>query len=541
MTAHQMAKGLFTAFLLTALLPSIAAAGVSSHLTPPDGSALPDARGNVVINPNHFIVNVEGLPPGEYSVLLDDGTGTKTEIGKITVVADDEEGEEGEDEGEGDEGDDDDDDSGTLKLTGDALPFGAESPSDLGGRAICVKDGAGAILLEGTTPSGIAGHPEPRSGRCPLARPEPPVDEDAEGVLKLESGGERIVIKVHVSNLEPGTVFDVVITNGGGTSESLGTLTTNAAGNGQFKVDSQKGDPIPFGAGDLSALVGFDVDVKDPSGATVLTGTICEPQEHGDGGDGNGGPGGGDKPKPRCHSAQLTGDQEVPPVVTTATGTGNFVFTGPDGLTLRYEVTVEGLSGPATLAHIHEGAVGADGPPIITLDHEALEGAIEITAEQAAVITSGNAYVNVHTAANPDGEIRGQLTPCPDDEDDGDDEEEEEEEESSGEGGGGEVVDPLFIMVGEFDALFLRGDANADGTVNISDPLSIFGHLFSGGARPYCLDAADANDNGSVDISDAIALLSYLFQGSTGPASPGTLIPGSDETPDALYCLEQGA
>jgi CHRD domain-containing protein len=296
---------------------------------------------------------------------------------------------------------------------------------------------------------------------------------------------------------------------------------------------------LPFGAGDLSALVGFTVDVNDPSGATVLTGTICEPQDHPGGNDG---PGGADKPKPRCHTAQLTGDQEVPPVVTTATGTGTFVFTGPDGLTLRYEITVEGLSGPPTVAHIHEGAVGVDGPPIITLDAETLSGAIDVTPEQAAVITSGNAYANVHTAANPDGEIRGQLTPCPDDdEDDGDDEEEEEEEEEEdGEGGGGDV-EPLFVMVGEFDALFLRGDANADGAVNISDPLSIFGHLFSGGARPYCLDAADANDNGSVDISDGIALLSYLFQGSTTPASPGTLIPGSDETPDALYCLEQSA
>ncbi len=49
---------------------------------------------------------------------------------------------------------------------------------------------------------------------------------------------------------------------------------------------------------------------------------------------------------------------------------------------------------------------------------------------------------------------------------------------------------------------FLRGDANADGVVNISDPSFILNALFTGGRQPDCDDAADANDDGLVDISD---------------------------------------
>jgi len=75
------------------------------------------------------------------------------------------------------------------------------------------------------------------------------------------------------------------------------------------------------------------------------------------------------------------------------------------------------------------------------------------------------------------------------------------------------------------DSVFIRGDANRDWTVDISDPLGILHKLFArgpgGSLGPFaCADAADVNDNGVVDISDASALLGFLFNGDRPPESP---------------------
>ncbi len=66
---------------------------------------------------------------------------------------------------------------------------------------------------------------------------------------------------------------------------------------------------------------------------------------------------------------------------------------------------------------------------------------------------------------------------------------------------------------------FLRGDANADGVIDVADAVSVLLYLF-GGSKCDCLDAADVNGTGEVDISDPIWLLSYLFRGGPPPASP---------------------
>ncbi len=67
---------------------------------------------------------------------------------------------------------------------------------------------------------------------------------------------------------------------------------------------------------------------------------------------------------------------------------------------------------------------------------------------------------------------------------------------------------------------FLRGDANADGSMNISDPSFILQHLFRGGNEPDCMDAADVNDDELVDVSDAIYIFAYLFLGQAAPPEP---------------------
>ena len=85
---------------------------------------------------------------------------------------------------------------------------------------------------------------------------------------------------------------------------------------------------------------------------------------------------------------------------------------------------------------------------------------------------------------------------------------------------------------------YLRGDANADGQVDVSDAVRTFIMLFSGGAAPACADASDSNDDGRVDVSDGIFLLRWLFTAGDEPSAPGALNCGSDPTEDPLpECL----
>lgn len=67
---------------------------------------------------------------------------------------------------------------------------------------------------------------------------------------------------------------------------------------------------------------------------------------------------------------------------------------------------------------------------------------------------------------------------------------------------------------------FVRGDSNADGAVDVSDPLDILGYVFLGRASPKCREAADSNDDGEIDISDAVYILAYLFTGGPPPPPP---------------------
>lgn len=95
----------------------------------------------------------------------------------------------------------------------------------------------------------------------------------------------------------------------------------------------------------------------------------------------------------------------------------------------------------------------------------------------------------------------------------------------------------VFYPAGPLHAVpFLRGDADANGTVEMADAVRIFGFLFLGTPRVLpCKDAADANDSGNVDLSDGVTILSYLFLGGPElpPPFPGC---GYDPTEDALDC-----
>jgi hypothetical protein len=107
----------------------------------------------------------------------------------------------------------------------------------------------------------------------------------------------------------------------------------------------------------------------------------------------------------------LAGSEEVPPVSTSASGKGSFTV-GDDGA-VKGSVTTSGVSG--TMAHIHRGAKGQNGPVALGLvkngdTYSAPDGA-KLSDADLQLFKAGNMYVNVHSAANKGGEIRGQLQP----------------------------------------------------------------------------------------------------------------------------------
>ena len=129
-------------------------------------------------------------------------------------------------------------------------------------------------------------------------------------------------------------------------------------------------------------------------------------------------------------AANLTGQQEVPPVDTQATGQAILVQNIPQNQTVHYFVNVTGIQG-ATQGHIHSGAEGENGPIVVTLfkfdspQNEVfvkgnitannLEGQMQgkTIPDLIAAMKNGSTYVNVHTEQNPDGEVRGQLVDIP--------------------------------------------------------------------------------------------------------------------------------
>jgi len=83
---------------------------------------------------------------------------------------------------------------------------------------------------------------------------------------------------------------------------------------------------------------------------------------------------------------------------------------------------------------------------------------------------------------------------------------------------------------------FLRGDANEDSRVDLSDAIYILEALFRGRPLPFCPDTADTNDNGKLDLSDAVHLLQYLYQDGTLPEPSSEQ--GFDPTVDSLVCSQ---
>lgn len=111
----------------------------------------------------------------------------------------------------------------------------------------------------------------------------------------------------------------------------------------------------------------------------------------------------------------LSGDQQVPPVQTSGTGTANLTY-NPSTRELTWNITYSGLSSDVTMAHIHGPApkgknAGVEvwltkkGQPVSS----PITGSAKLTAAEAKQLSDGTAYINIHTKDHPAGEIRGQI------------------------------------------------------------------------------------------------------------------------------------
>jgi hypothetical protein len=116
----------------------------------------------------------------------------------------------------------------------------------------------------------------------------------------------------------------------------------------------------------------------------------------------------------KAYTAMLDAEQEVADVNSDATGLSTFNLS-KSGMEVNYQVVVQGLTGPITMAHLHNAPAGVDGPVVVDLGDGINGNVISGTFDPAAFeglldeMMAGNIYINVHTDQFPAGEIRGQL------------------------------------------------------------------------------------------------------------------------------------
>lgn len=109
--------------------------------------------------------------------------------------------------------------------------------------------------------------------------------------------------------------------------------------------------------------------------------------------------------------ASLSGKSEVPPNAAAATGPVTATYDS-ESKKLSWKGSYSGLSGPATAAHLHGPAPAGKNAGVmlpISPNGPAFEGSATLNDAQAKALMDGDLYVNIHTAANKAGEIRGQL------------------------------------------------------------------------------------------------------------------------------------
>lgn len=121
---------------------------------------------------------------------------------------------------------------------------------------------------------------------------------------------------------------------------------------------------------------------------------------------------------PVSFTVPLSGDQQVPPVQTSGSGTANLTYDAGTRV-VTWNITFSGLSSQATMAHFHGPAAAGKNAGVKlwlsqkgTMDVSSpISGQATLSPDDAKMFEAGDMYINVHTKNNPNGEIRGQVTP----------------------------------------------------------------------------------------------------------------------------------
>ena len=229
---------------------------------------------------------------------------------------------------------------------------------------------------------------------------------DSAGNILSGGLGDDILLGLGNNDFLYGDAGDDAISGGAGTDDMFGGAGNDrmlgeddqdrlTGGAGDDLIDGGAGDDIVrAGAGDDIVTLGSGNDtytLELDGGADLITDF-----------------------RQRFFTATLNAANEVPANGSPATGNGTVTMNAAR-TSLDLTLNVSLLTGAQTGAHIHNAAVGVNGPVIINLTPPAASGfnhsqTAAITTTQSAQMIAGNTYFNVHTVANPGGEIRGQIT-----------------------------------------------------------------------------------------------------------------------------------
>lgn len=226
----------------------------------------------------------------------------------------------------------------------------------------------------------------------------PAVDTDAEGIaaLTLDEAGGLLAINVNTSDFDDADAAHLHSAFGGVSGPVEIGLTQDGSDPAHWFAEQET-----LTAGQLAAIAagGTYVNVHGPAnpdgeirGQVIPDGILFA-------------------------FGRLEGRQQVPPLDTTAAGTFAVTVDPAAGMLIAHLNTTG--ADDATAAHLHDAFAGTSGPVVIPLEQDpgnvAHWSATDVTvdSDQLAAIESGSYYANVHTPANPGGEIRGQVAPPP--------------------------------------------------------------------------------------------------------------------------------
>jgi hypothetical protein len=224
----------------------------------------------------------------------------------------------------------------------------------------------------------------------------PPVTTDASGVARFTLAGDKLTFEVAVRSIDNITASHIHLAPRG---ENGGVVFPLYTGTGDFDPDNPISGELTVTPENIDDLLAGNYYVNvhtsdNPPGE--IRGQIYPAHT-------------------TAYMAGLSGANEVPPVMTDASGKALFTLS-PDMTTLYFRVMVSDIDN-ITASHIHQGAPDANGPVVFPLyggsgdfdPDNPVSGTLSPDLTQVAAMLAGEYYVNVHTSDHPSGEIRGQI------------------------------------------------------------------------------------------------------------------------------------